>query len=642
MKLHLPLLLAAAVLAACVSVPAFAESGYFYNRLAGNPDTYEIGGTNPLIKFSKDCATSGMSNAYKFLLISDVTTTGWDEPTSTSQYAASRPLFWNGYLQEFTTHEGYTSAEGYTKASLSFTDCKSGLFGAGTVDNPGLYDRNGAAGKVVFDNLRRLEISGITAADKEENIGTSQRVIPGGIIYLQRTDFKNELTITNVADDDNLTHDVIFSNNESDRATIHADYVTLSGNGGINFLGNKSRLDNGGAISVTKEVSITNNTGEVLFKLNETNQHGAAIYSEGTVLLEGNKGSLVFHENMGGSIIYAQNDIVFRGNTGYSIHFANNECKGHDTMGIHSKTGNILFESNQCDITITTNTHNGIYGAICATEGSVTLKENKGSISFNENTCNLYGAAIYAGSGVNFEGNNGVYFYKNASASTNGYGGAIYNQSGVVSFSDNEDVDFSYNKTRYTGGAIHAEGTGNNVSLIGNASVLFDHNEALEQAGGAIYAVGSVTLSDNKREDSTSGKSGVSFTYNTAGTEGGAIYSDSKVSLTGNGAIKFDTNTASTGAGGAIRGVREITITDNAGNIEFKGNTAGTTGGAILNKTTQGYYKQQWVRINRNTGDISFTGNKAGTNGGAIDMGHMGGLELLDNTGSITFSDNTA
>ena len=142
MKLHLPLLLAAAVLAACVSAPAFAESEYFYNRLAGNPDTYEIGGTNPLIKFSKDCATSGMSNAYKFLLISDVTTTGWDEPTSTSQYAAGRPLFWNGYLQEFTTHEGYTSAEGYTKASLSFTNCDSAIFGAGTIDNPGSYDRD--------------------------------------------------------------------------------------------------------------------------------------------------------------------------------------------------------------------------------------------------------------------------------------------------------------------------------------------------------------------------------------------------------------------------------------------------------------------------------------------------------------------
>lgn len=651
MKLHLPHLLAAAVLAACVSAPVFAESGYFYNRLAGNPDTYEIGGTNPLIRFSKDCANFGMSNAYKFLLISDVTTTGWDEPTSTSDYAKGRPLFWNGYLQEFTTHEGYTSAEGYTKASLSFTNCDSAIFGAGTVDNPGSYDRGEAAGKVVFDNLRRLEISGITASDKKESIGTYQRDIPGGIIYLQRTEFKNELIIKNVADNDNLTHDVIFTNNTSDRATIHADYVTLSENGGINFSGNKSRLDNGGAISATNNVTISQNTGKVLFESNETNNDGAAIYSEGTVLLEGNKGSLVFHENMGGSIIYAQNDIVFRGNTGYSIHFANNECKGHDTMGIHSKTGNILFESNQCDITITTNTHNGIYGAICATEGSVTLKENKGPISFNENTCNLYGAAIYAGSGVNFEGNNGVYFYKNASASTNGYGGAIYNQSGVVSFSDNEDVDFSYNKTRYTGGAIYANGKddeGVSVSMKGNAYVTFDHNEALEEnkslgtGGGAIYAVGSVSLSDNKRVDDTDGKSGVFFTYNTAGTEGGAIYSDSKVSLAGNGAIKFDTNTATTGAGGAIRGVREITITDNTGNIEFKGNTAGTTGGAIHNKSTTGYYEQQWVRINRNTGNISFTGNKAGTNGGAIDMGHMGGLELLDNTGSITFSDNTA
>ena len=643
MKLHLPLLLAAAVLAACVSAPAFAESEYFYNRLAGNPDTYEIGGTNPLIKFSKDCANSGMTNAYKFLLISDVTTTGWDEPTSTSQYAAGRPLFWNGYLQEFTTHEGYTSAEGHTKASLSFTNCNAGIFGAGATDNPGSYDR-GAAGKVTFDNLRRLEISGITASDKTETILATQRVLPGGIIYLERSEFENKLTITNVSDNNDSTYDVIFKNNSSDRGTIHADYVTLSENGGINFSGNKSLSDNGGAISATKEVSITNNTGEILFESNKTNLDGSAIYSADSILLGANQGSLIFKNNEGGSIINAQNDIVFRGNTGYSIHFAYNECIGHDSTGIHSKTGNILFESNQCDITITTNTHNGIYGAICATEGSVTLKENKGPISFNENTCNLYGAAIYAGSGVNFEGNNGVYFYKNASASTNGFGGAIYNQSGVVSFSDNEDVDFSYNKTRYTGGAIHAEGTGNNVSLIGNASVLFDHNEAMEQAGGAIYAGGSVTLSDNKREDSTSGKSGVSFTYNTAGTHGGAVYSDSTVSLTGNDDINFTSNTATTGRGGAIRGAKGITITGNTGNIAFTGNKAGTDGGAISHKdgeveTNTGYTT---TKLSGNTGDISFIGNSAAGNGGAIALGFYGWLEIKDNTGTITFSGNTA
>jgi predicted outer membrane repeat protein len=310
------------------------------------------------------------------------------------------------------------------------------------------------------------------------------------------------------------------------------------------------------------------------------------------------------------------------------------------------------LEGNQSYITFTNNTCSGYYGVISAEAGSVTFKNNKAAINFNENTaCDWKGAAIYSASGVNFEGNEGIYFFKNASKSTNGLGGAIYNESGLVSFSNNEDVNFAYNQATFTGGAIYANGKddeGVSVSMKGNACVTFDHNEALEEdkrwgiGGGAIYAVGSVSLSDNKRMDGTDGKSGVFFTYNTANTEGGAIYSDSKVSLTGNGAIKFDTNTATIGAGGAIRGVREITITDNAGNIEFKGNTAGTTGGAIHNKSTLDYYKQQWVRINRNTGDISFTGNKAGTNGGVIDMGHRGGLELLDNTGSITFSDNTA
>ncbi len=659
MKLHLPHFLAAAVMAAYVSAPAFAESDYVYNSVGGDPYIYEVGGANPLVRFSKQCAqTLRMEYAYQFLLVGDVTTTGWNVPVTekeeNSDYAKGRPLFWDGTLHYFTTHEDYQSAEGHTKASLSFKDCEYGLFGAGIRNDPDAKDnRNGAVGNVTFDNLRCLEISGIKAADREERVLTAYRELPGGIIYLDRLDFENTFTITNVSDDDNsTTYDVIFANNTSDRGTIYADYVTLSGNGGINFSANTALKDRGGAISATKEVSITNNTGEILFESNKTIIDGSAIYSADSILLGANQGSIIFKNNEGGSTISAQNDIVIKDNTGSTIYFSGNKSTGWDGSVLHSKAGNILVEGNESYITFTNNTCSGYYGVISAEAGSVTFKNNKAAINFNENTaCDWKGAAIYSASGVNFEGNEDVYFFKNASTSTNGLGGAIYNESGLVSFSNNEDVNFAYNQATFTGGAIYANGKddeGVSVSMKGNACVTFDHNEALEEdkrwgiGGGAIYAVGSVSLSDNKRVDGTDGKSGVFFTYNTAGTDGGAIYSDSKVSLTGNGAIKFDNNTATTGAGGAIRGVREITITDNAGNIEFKGNTAGTTGGAIHNETTLDDYKQQWVRINRNTGDISFTGNKAGTNGGAIDMGHMGGLELLDNTGSITFSDNTA
>lgn len=646
-------------MAAYVSAPAFAESDYVYNSVGGDPYIYEVGGANPLVRFSKQCAqTLRMEYAYQFLLVGDVTTTGWNVPVTekeeNSDYAKGRPLFWDGTLHYFTTHEDYQSAEGHTKASLSFKDCEYGLFGAGIRNDPDAKDnRNGAVGNVTFDNLRCLEISGIKAADREERVLTAYRELPGGIIYLDRLDFENTFTITNVSDDDNsTTYDVIFANNTSDRGTIYADYVTLSGNGGINFSANTALKDRGGAISATKEVSITNNTGEILFESNKTIIDGSAIYSADSILLGANQGSIIFKNNEGGSTISAQNDIVIKDNTGSTIYFSGNKSTGWDGSVLHSKAGNILVEGNESYITFTNNTCSGYYGVISAEAGSVTFKNNKAAINFNENTaCDWKGAAIYSASGVNFEGNEDVYFFKNASTSTNGLGGAIYNESGLVSFSNNEDVNFAYNQATFTGGAIYANGKddeGVSVSMKGNACVTFDHNEALEEdkrwgiGGGAIYAVGSVSLSDNKRVDGTDGKSGVFFTYNTAGTDGGAIYSDSKVSLTGNGAIKFDNNTATTGAGGAIRGVREITITDNAGNIEFKGNTAGTTGGAIHNETTLDDYKQQWVRINRNTGDISFTGNKAGTNGGAIDMGHMGGLELLDNTGSITFSDNTA
>jgi predicted outer membrane repeat protein len=279
----------------------------------------------------------------------------------------------------------------------------------------------------------------------------------------------------------------------------------------------------------------------------------------------------------------------------------------------------------------------------------VTFKNNKAAINFNENTaCDWKGAAIYSASGVNFEGNEGIYFLKNASTSTNGVGGAIYNESGLVGFSNNEDVNFAYNQATFTGGAIYANGKadeGVSVSMKGNACVTFDHNKALEEnkrwgkGGGAIYAVGSVSLSDNKRVDGTDGKSGVFFTYNTAGTEGGAIYSESTVSLTGNGAIKFDNNTATTGRGGAIRGVKGVTITGNTGNIDFTGNTAGTNGGAISTNAIvkdEGDVGYTYTNINGNTGDISFIGNKAAGDGGAIDLGGGNGyLRMNGNNGSV-------
>ena len=410
---------------------------------------------------------------------------------------------------------------------------------------------------------------------------------------------------------------VYFTNNTSN-STTDADrdghggalysggYVKLEGNDNVVFDSNKAdhyaggtlRYSHGGAIYANQEVSLTDN-GAISFKGNEAGYgSGGAIYTGANLTIDKN----------------------------VSVNFTGNKALCGDGGALYS-TGAVTISDNG-DVTFGTNISDTGSGGAIYTTSAVSLTGN-GDVTFDTNKANAgSGGAIYTTSTVSLTGNGDVAFGTNTANA--GSGGAIYTTS-EVSLSGNGDVAFDTNKANAgSGGAIY---TTSEVSLTDNGDVAFGTNTA-QTDGGAIYTTSAVSLTGN---------GDVAFDTNKANAgSGGAIYTTSTVTLTGNGAIKFDSNTASTGAGGAIRGVKEITITDNAGNIEFKGNTAGTTGGAILNKTTLHDYKKQWVRINRNTGDISFTGNKAGTNGGAIDMGHMGGLELLDNTGSITFSDNTA
>ena len=321
--------------------------------------------------------------------------------------------------------------------------------------------------------------------------------------------------------------------------------------------------------------------------------------------------------------------------------------------------GDIMFESNQAvngcggaiyssrdvemtkndSITLTKNTSaNG--GALYAASENISLLNNNGDISFTYNEASQAGAAIMAASGsVNISENKGnVLFDSNTSAESNSSGGAIYAAAGVTIDKNTGNVTFNnHRSTSLSGGSIY--NISGDVSISGNGAVSFS-NSTSGVSGGAIYANSNELRTDGNV--TLSGNTSVSFANNTAQTEGGAIYTMSTVSLTGNGAIKFDTNTATTGRGGAIRGAENITITGNTGNIEFTNNTAGTNGGAISNNDTDVNFPDTYTKISGNTGDISFTGNTAGGNGGAIDLKYDGHLELNNNTGSITFSDNTA
>ena len=177
------------------------------------------------------------------------------------------------------------------------------------------------------------------------------------------------------------------------------------------------------------------------------------------------------------------------------------------------------------------------------------------------------------------------------------------------------------------------------------SGISFKNLTTTDSNGGAIYGSSStITLSNN---------GSVVFEGNTASSStdsalGGAIYGNT-ITLSNNGSVEFVGNTASTGLssahGGAIYGGSSspITLSDN-GSVEFIGNTASSEsysaeGGAI--------FGGRWgstITLSDN-GSVEFIGNTASGSGyacgGAIYGGTSSTITLSDN-GSVEFSGNTA
>ena len=125
------------------------------------------------------------------------------------------------------------------------------------------------------------------------------------------------------------------------------------------------------------------------------------------------------------------------------------------------------------------------------------------------------------------------------------------------------------------------------------------------------------------------------FLRNFANINGGAIYTQGNLTITGgSGNITFSGNSANIN-GGAIYTQGNLTIEGGAGNISFSGNQATYRGGAI-------YSINGSINIRAGTGGIEFVNNHADRIGGAIYTGNVANITLTAAEGNITFSGNTA
>ena len=247
-------------------------------------------------------------------------------------------------------------------------------------------------------------------------------------------------------------------------------------------------------------------------------------------------------------------------------------------------------------------------------------------------TVNGRGGAIYNRNGgdITFIGHNR--FYYNVAQQ---FGGAIYNESGLLTFTANS----------FGGTVFYGNGTGFGLSTVSGGAI-YNEDEVVmtgsylvsnhsTQTGGAIFndEYGVITLTNVIFQSNYA--SATSWSTITAGTSGGAIYNLGHITIAGSGtgqgtAGRFGNDQVGTGNraafGGAIH--NHLTGTMDLTNLRFAYNEATNRGGAIYN--TGGSVTITGVRFldNKATG--------AGTGQG------LGGAIYHDSASVLTISTGTS
>ncbi|MBR5887334.1 MAG: PEP-CTERM sorting domain-containing protein [Akkermansia sp.] len=420
MKLHLPLTLLTAVLAAYIALPAQAVEA---------PDTYnrkDICDSDILANYT----TNTEADYYAFLLGKDIVVPpdikldGGNLLFTTNENFAPVSLVFSGSNSSALINQDSLVFD--TLSHLSISDYSNG--GISTHGNLVIQNVN--------DGIDNPEIPDVLFSGN-----TSTNDIGGGAIYTE-----NAATI-------NRNGWVIFSGNSGSSATryeygggaIYAgDVVTISENEKVTFLENCiTSRGNGGAIYAENTVIISKNA-EVSFSGNYFNTTGFTSY--------------------GGGAICAGNTVTISENG--DVTFAGNYSSGSGAAIYASRVINI---SNNKEVAFTDNyTYDGWHGGGAIAGKEINIHENE-NVSFIGNSASV-GGALYtlegSGGNVSIRGNGNVIFSGN-SITPNGrsyYKGGAISTNGNVSILGNDTVCFEKNHENKYGTyrlrSIYSSGSG--------------------------------------------------------------------------------------------------------------------------------------------------------------------------------------
>ncbi len=397
--------------------------------------------------------------------------------------------------------------------------------------------------------------------------------------------------------------------------TFSGCYTTDSGGGVLVRAGNavfssttftNCSADNyGGGLAVTGgSASISGS----IFSSNKSYSGGALSVTGGSTTMD----STAFNGNTAtdGGAIYSSAGLTVGANVTFNSVTASSPNTAERGGAVYIASGTTTISGAEAGFTENTASNSG--GAIYVSSG--TLNVSGSGVTFSQNTGTNNGGAIFAGAGarVNITGES-VSFAENTAAS--GSGGAIYasGDRGVITITSSTSEFAGNTADSGKGGAI-AAGGGTTLTVGGAAS--FTNNTA--DYGGAVY------LAATRRGLTAlniTGETEATFSNNTAGTSGGAVYAERYSTMTFAPSVTFTNNTAGNGNGGALWVYEASQLPE--GTIYFTNNSAGPktesttspagSGGAIYvggestSATTLGSSRK-----------YDFSGNVAESYGGAI------------------------
>ena len=572
---------------------------------------------------------------------------------------------------------------------ISFKAISTTMFCNNSADQGGaIYSRDnsyisfGGASTTKFNNNRADHGGAIKSFDQShisfEGTSTSTfsnnsaNYFGGAIMSFNHSyiSFKGNSTVNNKAgydggviyslDHDQLPFERIFNTTFSNNSADHGGAIYSFDHSNVSFEGTSSTIFYNNSVNYFGGSIWSFNHSYISFKgnsktmfIHNSADHGGAIYSfdNGHISFEGTS-TTVFSNNsvihFGGAIIsFNHGYISFKGN---STTLFNNNSADHGGAIYSFNKGDISFEG---DSTTMFNNNSADYqgGAIsCIRWGYLSFKGNSDT-SFSNNTADNGGAVNFEDCNISFEENSTTMFEDNNALQ----GGAMFSiRNGSVSFKEYCSTKFNDNKAT-DGGALFCRNC--IVLLKGNSSISSAYNEAVEDGGVMHFTSSSkilfseftnVTLKKNRAinggalfasDNSTicfEGHALVTFTENTAGRNGGAVYFNMHciVTWTQNASVIFEKNDAVFGGAVCLNKYTRAICKSNSA-ILFENNTVISEGGAISILTNSS------ITVKDST-MVTFTINNALYGGAMFFDRSYTTLTFNNNTPGINFTRNTA